>query len=642
MKIKTINMKKIILVTMFILEFFSLKAQTDCVYVAGFTRSTDGRQYAAYWKSGQLTKLTDGSTRDEARSVAVIGNDVHVVGFKMKGNNRVAAYWKNGQEVPLNLEGYYSPNSGNEAYAVKGVGSDVYIFVSQPSRRSTDDPYYFYYYKNGKAVKILISEDELRAQFGGTVRGRLSEHYFVSESGDVYEAGAVQGNGNSVGYWKNGHFIAERASEKYPYGKNVNINSIFVSNNGDVYIAGSTCYTNDHKSDFAKAVYWKNGKEIVLPVEKGAAQATSINVQGNDVFVSGYQTKTFSHFSAVYWKNGQKITLAEDENTGNDAVTKSIAVVDGNVYAAGSHKGNLYWKNGKEIKLNEESGGEVFSMMVVKGGGCVNNSQNSNFKTTEDKQTLRDKDLAYVSLAAGAVTAMSLIKDRYVHKGFSGKFQTGIGYEQTPMITNQNNPYAAAVSYEDKASYPLVHFGLNLEFANNKAINLNVRPLVSIGIDAFTTGMTGTHVVTGVDGGLRFWYKSHTKFKLFADLGWYERVGDKTADEESGGTVTTDEVREGKYRYHVLRYGAGPMLHLRHDGRETWIKPGVYFEKLTFAKDDNPTMSYALSVNIQSKIILEASYSKNYPVAGTASYPFAYVPTEQDYFSIKIIKQGKL
>lgn len=633
--------KNYIVLVMLLISSFSF-GQNNCVYIAGFTRGMDGRQYAAYWKNGQLTKLTNGSDRDEARSIAVLGNDVHVVGFKMKGVDRAAAYWKNGQEVPLNLEGDYSSIKSTEAYAVKVAGNDVYIFVTQPDRRSNLDPKYYYYYKNGKAVKVLISDNELKEEFRGTSRGRTSESYFVSDNGDVYEAGTVadiDGDKKRVVYWKNGHRVVESASEKYPNNMTLNLNSIFVSNNGDVYIAGAKCFTNDHETDFAKAVYWKNGKEIAFPVEKGAAQATDICVQGNDVFVSGYQTKTFSHFSAIYWKNGQKITLAEDE--GNETA-KSITVVDGTVYVSGSHKGNLYWKNGKEIKLNEESGGQIWSMTVVKGGGCIDQGSN-NLQTANNQNTLvTDENLAYTSLAAGALGAMSLINDQYTNKIASGKIQAGLGYEQTPMITNQTNPNAAPASYADKASYPLIYFGLNLEFLNNKPVNLSVRPNISIGIDAFSPETGGTHIATGIEGGLRFWYKTHTKFKLFADVGWFERVGDKTADSNAQNGTTTDEVKEGEYQYHVLRYGGGPMLHLRHDGRESWIKPGVYFEQFTFAKYDDPTMSFSLSVNIESEIILEASYSQNYPIAGTIKYPNTFTFANQDYFSIKIIRQGKL
>ena len=53
-------------------------------------------------------------------------------------------------------------------------------------------------------------------------------------------------------------------------------------------------------------------------------------------------------------------------------------------------------------------------------------------------------------------------------------------------------------------------------------------------------------------------------------------------------------------------------------------------------------MSFALSANIESEIIIEASYSKNYPVAGTINYPSAFTFDNQNYFSVKIIRQGKL
>ncbi|KKO89047.1 hypothetical protein AAW12_23060 [Sphingobacterium sp. Ag1] len=255
-----------------------------------------------------------------------------------------------------------------------------------------------------------------------------------------------------------------------------------------------------------------------------------------------------------------------------------------------------------------------------------------------------NEDLAYTSLASGTIGIMSLINDQYTNKVSSGKVQVGLGYEQMPIITNQNNSYSAPASYADKTSYPLVYFGLNLEFLNNKPVNLHVRPLVSIGINAFSKGTSGTHTATGIEGGIRFWYKSQTRFKFFADFGWYNRVGDKTADKDaqSGGATTTDEVREGKYSYHVLRYGGGPMLHWRHHGRESWLKPGIYFEQFTFAKHHKPTMSFGLSANIESEIILEGTYSKNYPVAGNLQYPNAFTFANQDYFSIKIIRQGKL
>lgn len=62
-----------------------------------------------------------------------------------------------------------------------------------------------------------------------------------------------------------------------------------------------------------------------------------------------------------------------------------------------------------------------------------------------------------------------------------------------------------------------------------------------------------------------------------------------------------------------MRLGFGPMLHFRDGSRETWIKPGVYFDMVSFAKEDKSTMSVSLNANIRSGITIEATYSKDYP-----------------------------
>lgn len=263
-----------------------------------------------------------------------------------------------------------------------------------------------------------------------------------------------------------------------------------------------------------------------------------------------------------------------------------------------------------------------------------------------EKQKERDQkeDIAYTAAAAGMLGAMSLVNDSYTHKVSSGKLQFGLGYDQTPMITNQNNNYAPLASFSDKASYPTLFIALRLEFLNNKPVNLNVRGLYSLGIQAFSKGISGTHVVTGFDGGIQFWYTTHTKFKFFADFGSYSRVGERVKDKDAvnSGTTATDDVREGTYDYKVFRYGGGPMFHHRHDGRETWIKAGLFLENISFAKNQKKTMSFSLSANIESELIIEINYSKNYPVAGTINYPDSFTFENQNYLSIKLIRQGNL
>lgn len=352
-------------------------AQNDCVYMAGFARDGSGRQYAAYWRSGQITKLSNG-IGDEARTIAVAGSDVHVGGFRMNGVNRVAAYWKNGQQMQLNLIGNYS-GKASEVYAIKTVGSDVYMFVTQPNRMSTTDPLYYYYYKNGNPVKILISENEMREEYRGVARGNKSEHFFVTANGDVYEAGVVADYDDSrdrVVYWKNGHRVAERASEKLQKtNAPVQITSIYVTPTGDVYIAGNKPTGKTASETKVQAVYWKNGNEVTVTANLWNTYATGIFVDGSNVYVAGYETRTPSHFSAMYWKNGIKTILHNYDTDQYDATTASIATGFGTVYVAGMHKTSLYWANGKEAKLDQP--GQIYSMAIVKGGGCYNNYNNT-------------------------------------------------------------------------------------------------------------------------------------------------------------------------------------------------------------------------------------------------------------------------
>lgn len=335
-------------------------AQNDCVYIAGFTTDASGRQFAAYWKSGKLTKLTSGNGRDEARTIAISGSDVHVGGFKMQGTNREASYWKNGQEIPLNLTSNYG-RKASEVYAIKVIGSDVYLFVTQPNRQTTSDPNNYYYYKNGIRQSMLLS-DRQSVNYAMT----SSESYFVSRNGDIYILSPNLIDGK-VTYWKNGNRVTGSTDLSYLY--SVDLKSIFVSENGDVYIAADKIIDNTGRT---RATCWKNGNEIQLSYESGNTYAKSVYVEGNTVYVSGAECKTTSHFSAVYWGNGQKVLLHNYNTDGYDATTASIATAGGFTYVAGMHKGNVYWANGKEIKLDEASTGEVFAMAVVRGGGCSN------------------------------------------------------------------------------------------------------------------------------------------------------------------------------------------------------------------------------------------------------------------------------
>jgi hypothetical protein len=110
------------------------------------------------------------------------------------------------------------------------------------------------------------------------------------------------------------------------------------------------------------ARYWKNG----LPFTLGEGIATSIVVVGSDVYVAGYTFRAQGNSVAKYWKNGQEVTLTN----GSEAYGMSIAVLDGDVYVAGTEVNNFnyvakYWKNGQPVPLTTGSNQSQASGIVV-------------------------------------------------------------------------------------------------------------------------------------------------------------------------------------------------------------------------------------------------------------------------------------
>ena len=256
----------------------------------------------------------------------------------------------------------------------------------------------------------------------------------------------------------------------------------------------------------------------------------------------------------------------------------------------------------------------------------------------EDKK----EDVAYGAAATSTTGLMAMLTDRYAYKPAYFRFQAGLGVDDFPLVVNTDN---LAKSGTSTSMHPTILLGFKFGFLNTRGISIHFNPSLAYGINAYNTGTSGIHVNTGVTSTLFFGRKATSKIKLFAEGGYLDRLGNLTYDLDvaAGGTSATDKVEKGEYKYSVIKYGGGLMVHFvnKRALKESYIKPGIFFEKMSFSEPNiKPVMLFNLQTNIESFIIIDLSYSKNYAIGGKILYPNNFTPENQTFWSIKLIRQG--
>src|SRR5690606_32058552 len=158
-----------------------------------------------------------------------------------------------------------------------------------------------------------------------TASGRTSNSASTDLGVHYYDVYVLVADGDDHKSWKNDqeHIIYNQLGT---YG---NARDMMVTENGDVYIAGSRPV-----GGAAVATYWKNGVATSL-IHDNYSYATGIAISGNDVYVSGFSTETNTGSSkpiALYWKNGVPVTLTDGSLYG---YATKLAVVGNDVHVVG-------------------------------------------------------------------------------------------------------------------------------------------------------------------------------------------------------------------------------------------------------------------------------------------------------------------
>lgn len=154
-------------------------------------------------------------------------------------------------------------------------------------------------------------------------------------SQEIYVTGSFSGGGylRAAVYHNN-----TRLHEPIGDGK-----SIAVDENNNIYVAGSKWITSAYK-----AMVWKNGVELYnLTNDNGninrKGSANSIVINGNDVWVTGFEQNNSNKKVAKVWKNGIQQYILSNENYDAEAI--SVFISQDVVYASG------YETNGSSTRI---------------------------------------------------------------------------------------------------------------------------------------------------------------------------------------------------------------------------------------------------------------------------------------------------
>jgi len=278
---------------------------------------------AIYIVNGITYELPSEKKLSSATCIDIQGKNIYIGGYEYnpsgQGEPSKAVLWINGENTRLSDDGNVT--------GVAVLGNDIYA-VGQNT--STESYSVATIWKNGTPIRLNPMPTHVPS-FANAISILNSDIYVV---GHCY----VESNNwkMTAVYWKNGNMMPLSSKESY---------AIDITTSGDdFYICG-----REIVNGVSVAKYWKNGVEFNLSDGIQNCSAARIAVEGNDVYIAGYEELKKDFNVPVYWKNGVKQFSSKEMILGHAPL---IAVSKDNIYFISSlfyAYENLYLKNNQNF-----------------------------------------------------------------------------------------------------------------------------------------------------------------------------------------------------------------------------------------------------------------------------------------------------
>ena len=294
----------------------------------------------------------------DIQSVFIAGDDIYAVGSMNSGSSLtdVPTLWKNGESQAIGNKGNF-----NKATSVYVSGEDVYVTVNESD--------------NDQALLWKNGERQMLAEG----LGQAEANCVYVDRNDVYVAGQKDGQPT---LWKNG--------VPNSLGESGSATSVFVKD-GSIYVAG---YMGEYGGE-AFLYILRDIEEMAFNLEMNRANSFFVTNEG-DIYVAGEVNER-----PTLWKDGDFLSLEQVGYGSAESVAVNNAgmiVVTG--IAQNPNCNAVVWVNGKCTQVDDILGYQAMSV-VTDGysfyiGGCSEDGTWSVYKY-DGKSDFRSENLIRVS-----------------------------------------------------------------------------------------------------------------------------------------------------------------------------------------------------------------------------------------------------